>query len=225
MKIRYLYSHLNGLEFLLIHKRELWHEIVKAIESIDADAHKKFSKAKGRDGVEIYDQKKINIAFKDYLIPKGWEDHRQDYFFTPDEELARDTMSLPINEQKEMIERAGRTTFKGFNQTDFLKDGVAIEVQFGKYAFVAYDLFVKHMAFYIANDINVGIEILPTKAMQKKMDTGVSAYEKEVYNVYRSGRNTPAVPLIVIGIEPDTEEFDYQSEDSESYWEKNHQDF
>ncbi|MFC2492505.1 MAG: restriction endonuclease, partial [Campylobacter curvus] len=24
-----------------------------------------------------------------------------------------------------------------------------------------------------------------------------------VYNVYRQGRNTPAVPLVIIGIEPD----------------------
>ncbi|GGC96313.1 BglII/BstYI family type II restriction endonuclease [Enterococcus wangshanyuanii] len=221
MKIRYLYSHLNGLEFLLIHKPELWNEIVDAITSIEADRFKKLSKAKGRTGIEIYDQKQINKAFQNFLIPKGWKDHRQDYFFTPDEELARETMTMTIDEQKNMIEKNGRNAFKGFNQTDFLKDGVAIEVQFGKYAFVAYDLFVKHMAFYIANDINVGIEILPTKAMQLKMDSGVSAYEKEVYNVYRSGRNTPAVPLIVVGVEPDTKEFNYKSEDDNSFWEKN----
>ena len=33
-----------------------------------------------------------------------------------------------------------------YNQTDFVKDRVAVEVQFGKYAFVAHDLFVKHSA-------------------------------------------------------------------------------
>lgn len=36
-----------------------------------------------------------------------------------------------------------------YNQTDFVKDRIAIEVQFGKYSFVAYDLFVKHMAFCV----------------------------------------------------------------------------
>jgi hypothetical protein len=46
-------------------------------------------------------------------------------------------------------------------QTDFVKNRVAIEVQFGKYAFVAYDLFVKHLAFYIGNHIDEGIKILP----------------------------------------------------------------
>ena len=35
-----------------------------------------------------------------------------------------------------------------YNQTDFVKERVAVEVQFGKYAFVAHDLFVKHLSFY-----------------------------------------------------------------------------
>ena len=32
-----------------------------------------------------------------------------------------------------------------YNQTDFVKEKIAVEVQFGKYAFVAYDMFVKHI--------------------------------------------------------------------------------
>ncbi|WP_455453931.1 BglII/BstYI family type II restriction endonuclease [Streptococcus salivarius] len=222
MKIRYIYSHLNGLEFLLVHKRELWKEIEESIKSIDADKYKKVSKAKASNGKVIFDQKGINSAFKDYLLPKGWKDHKKCYYFTPDEELARETLSYSQEEQKSEIESRGRIAFQGYNQTDFLKDNIAVEVQFGKYSFVAYDLFVKHMAFYISNDIDVGIEILPTKALQTKMDVGVACYEKEVYNVYRAGRNTPAVPLVVIGIEPDTDEFDYVGEDPNSFWEQNH---
>lgn len=47
-------------------------------------------------------------------------------------------------EQKSEIEAAGYTPIFSYNQTDFVKDRVALEVQFGKYSFVAYDLFVKH---------------------------------------------------------------------------------
>lgn len=221
MKIRYVYSHLNGLEFLLTHKRELWDEIESAISSVDADKYIKKSKAKDKSGKKLYDQKAINSAFKEILTDPelGWKDYRQNYYFTPDEEVAREIMSMPRDEQKQILESKNRNAFSGYNQTDFLKENVAIELQFGKYAFVAYDLFVKHMAFYISNDIDVGIEILPTKAMQKNMDTGVSCYEKEVFNVYRSGRNTPAVPLIVIGIEPETDDYNYESQDPNSFWE------
>ena len=37
MKIVEKYSHLNGLEFLLVHKPELWKEIEKVIKTVDAE--------------------------------------------------------------------------------------------------------------------------------------------------------------------------------------------
>ena len=105
-------------------------------------------------------------------------------------------------EQKKEIEAVGETPIYSYNQTDFVKDRVAIEVQFGKYAFVAYDLFVKHLAFYVGDRIDVGIEILPMKSLQSQMSSGVAYYEGEFYNVIRQGRGVPAVPLVLIGIKP-----------------------
>jgi hypothetical protein len=104
-------------------------------------------------------------------------------------------------EQKREIE-AGEVPIFSYNQTDFVKDRVAIEVQFGKYSFVAYDLFVKHLAFYVGDQIDVGVEILPMKSLQSQMSSGVAYYEGEFYNVVRQGRGVPAVPLIIIGIAP-----------------------
>ena len=78
---------------------------------------------------------------------------------------------------------------------------MAIEIQFGKYSFVAYDLFVKHLAFYVSDQIDVGIEILPMKTLQSQMSSGVAYYEGELYNVIRQGRGMPAVPLVMLGIE------------------------
>ena len=85
--------------------------------------------------------------------------------------------------------------------SDFVKDRIAIEIQFGKYAFVAYDLFVKHMAFFVGDQIDVGIEILPMKEMQANMSSGIAYYEGELYNLLRQGRGTPAVPLVLIGLD------------------------
>jgi hypothetical protein len=62
---------------------------------------------------------------------------------------ARNNASKSADEQKAEIEAAGEKPIFSYNQTDFVKDRVAIEVQFGKYSFVAYDLFVKHLAFYV----------------------------------------------------------------------------
>jgi len=45
---------------------------------------------------------------------------------------------MPAKKQKEEIEAAGESPIYSYNQTDFVKERVEIEVQFGKYSFVAY---------------------------------------------------------------------------------------
>lgn len=112
-------------------------------------------------------------------------------------------MHLPPAEQKAEITATGRSAIPSFNQTDFVKNRVAVEVQFGKYSFVAFDLFVKHMAFYVSDKIDVGVEILAMKEMQTHMSSGPCYYERELYNLIREGRGVPAVPLILVGVAPD----------------------
>ena len=111
-------------------------------------------------------------------------------------------MSLRLEDQKKEIEAAGHSPIFSYNQTDFVKDRIAVEVQLGKYSFVAYDLFVKHMAFFVNDVIDLGVEILPMKELQAQMSSGPGYYEGELYNLIRQGRGIPAVPLIIIGIAP-----------------------
>ena len=79
---------------------------------------------------------------------------------------------------------------------------MAIEIQFGKYAFVAHDLFVKHLSFYVAEIIDVGIEILPMKELEREMSSGVPYFERDLMNVVRQGRGVPSVPLVLVGVAP-----------------------
>ena len=203
MKIVEKYSHLNGLEFLLVHKPELWLEIESVIYSIDAEKCKtKISKEKTKSGKLLYSPIDMNAIFKEKLYELKWEESRVSYWVTKDERLIRKTIAMHPDMQKQEIEKQNETAIFSYNQTDFVKNRVAIEVQFGKYSFVAYDLFVKHLAFYVGDKIDVGIEILPMKSLQSEMSSGVSYYEGELYNVVRQGRGVPAVPLIIIGIEP-----------------------
>ena len=202
MKIAETYSHLNGLEFLIVHKPTLWKEIQAVIAAVDARKCKtKVSKEKTMKGALLYSPIDMNAAFKNNLRSKKWGESRVSYWVTRSEKLIRKTLAMPAKEQKEEIEAAGETPIFSYNQTDFVKDRVAVEVQFGKYSFVAYDLFVKHLAFYVRDQIDVGIEILPMKSLQSQMSSGVAYYEGEFYNVVRQGRGVPSVPLVIIGIE------------------------
>ncbi len=203
MKIVEKYSHLNGFEFLLVHKPDLWKEIELVISEIDAETCKtKVSKEKTKKGQLLYSPIDMNNSFKDKLTVLAWTESRVSYWVTKNEKLIRKTLTMSSADQKTEIENSGESPIYSYNQTDFVKNRVAIEVQFGKYSFVAYDLFVKHLAFYIGDQIDVGIEILPMKSLQSQMSSGVSYYEGELYNVVRQGRGVPAVPLVIVGIEP-----------------------
>ena len=204
MKIAQSYSHLNGEEYLIVHHNKLYKEIKDVISSIKkSDLSYKASKDSTKIGQQMIDQKHLNKLFESKFNAFGWKESRYQYFITLDRELMGQSILLPHEEQKEFLtKKGGEEPIKSYKQTDFVKDKIAVEVQFGKYSFVAFDLFVKHMLFYSGGIINVGIEILPTKNMQKEMDTGVAYFEGEVYNVMRQGRNSPPVPLLVLGIEP-----------------------
>jgi hypothetical protein len=197
------YSHLNGLEFLLVHKPKLWKEITSVIRGLDADScHTKVSKEKRTKDKILYSPIDMNSALRAAFETHKWDEQRTSYWVTSDAQLIRKTMHLSAAQQKAEIESAGLTPIFSYNQTDFVKDRVAVEVQFGKYSFVAYDLFVKHMAFFVGDVIDVGIEILPMKELQEEMSSGVAYYEGELYNLIREGRGVPAVPLVLIGIAP-----------------------
>lgn len=203
MKIAQTYSHLNGVEFLMVHKPKLWTEIKQVISRVDAPACKtKISKEKTMPGKLLYSPIAMNAEFKKLLRIRHWKESRVSYWVTKSEKLIRKTLTMSAKEQKREIEAAGETPIFSYNQTDFVKDRVAVEVQFGKYSFVAYDLFVKHLAFYVGDQIDVGIEILPMKSLQAQMSSGVPYFEGEFYNVIRQGRGVPAVPLVLLGIEP-----------------------
>ena len=161
MKIAETYSHLNGLEFLLVHKQILWQEIQSVIADVDAnECRTKVSREKTKKGRLLFSPVDMNAAFKRLLREKSWDESRVSYWVTRSERLIRKTLTMPASEQKQEIETAGEIPIFSYDQTDFVKDRVAIEVQFGKYAFVAYDLFVKHLAFYVGDRIDVGVEIL-----------------------------------------------------------------
>ena len=204
MRHDYIYNHLNAEEFLIVKRSAQWQQILDAIESIDANQFLKISNDKTRRGEVLYNQVAINDEFKRILGSSGWNEMKTEYYVTGDISTSKDIVREKDAEvQKRTIEERGHTAFSTYNQVDFVKDRIAVEVQFGKYFSVAYDLHVKHTFFFLRDEIDVGIEIIPTHAMMRRMDTGVSWFENEVTNVIREGRNNPSVPIVIIGIEPE----------------------
>jgi len=203
MKIAEIYSHLNGEEYLIVHHKSLYNEINKVINDVNANAlMTKISKEKTMRGKMLYNPIALNKTFNEKFRKLSWNETRYKYYVTTDRKYMEEMLTLSYQEQKEFLISKGITSpISSYKQTDFVKNRIAVEVQFGKYAFVAFDLFVKHLLFYSGGIINVGVEILPIKKMQLNMSSGAAYYEGAVYNILRHGRSDPPIPLLIIGIE------------------------
>lgn len=203
MKIAKVYSHNSGIEWIEKHRPQLWNEVRRVIRGVDAAKHRtKISKEKTMRGKRLLAPKALNAAFYDSLTELGWEDKRVNFATCDDDRLLRKILHLPFKEQVQAIQAEGKTPIKSYSQTDFVKDSVHVEVQFGKYSFFAHDLFVKHTTFWVSGVINIGIEILPMKSMQAGMSSGPGYYELALHQLVSQSRGTPPVQLIMVGVTP-----------------------
>lgn len=203
MRVTDQYSHLNGLEYLMVHHERTLDEIYEVIDSVDASTHlTKESKEKTMMGKMLYNPTSLNKDFKDRFEALDWHSTTRSFFVSTDPNIVKQLEPLDYQEQREFLLSEGLPLHRSFNQTDFVKNKIAVEVQLGKYFAVTYDLFVKHLSFYTGQIIDVGIEIVPMKSMQQEMSSGPPWFEKEVHNVLRHGRTNPPVPLLIMGIEP-----------------------
>ena len=181
MRVVYEYSHLGGSEILQVRFPQCLLDIDEIIAQVVA-RRTKISEEKTMRGRALYSPKDMNRQFKEAFGGRGYVELR-DYY----------TITIPESDV------AIRGAFK---QIDFVKGKVLVEVQFGKYAFMFYDM-AKFQYFFNENKAEVGVEIVPCHGLQKQMSSGVSYGEQLVYDIERLKRHFPAVPVKVILIDAD----------------------
>ena len=83
MKIAQKYSHLNGEEYLIVHHKKLYDEILKVIKNIDANKFiTKKSKEKTMKGKMLFSPIEINKEFNKKFNAKGWNESRYQYYIS-----------------------------------------------------------------------------------------------------------------------------------------------
>ncbi len=181
MRIVYEYSHLGGSEILQCRFPEINQEIYDVIDAVIPQRIKK-SKEKTMMGKMLYDPSDMNNQFLTQFRNRGFTELRDHYTITiPNSDLA----------------------IKGaYKQVDFAKNKVLVEVQFGKYAFMFYDL-AKFQYFFNESHADLGVEIVPCHTLQKEMSSGVSYGEQLIYDIERLRRHFPAVSVKVILLDVD----------------------
>src|SRR5665213_3163755 len=161
VKIAGVYSFNGGTEAVTHLYPDLLTEVNEAIKIVDASQHKtKKSTEKTMMGQMLFSPKSLNKAFKKAFGDRGWRSIR-----VPCE--------YPTNYYAKGYQ-ARRMNKGAFREMDFVKSKLGIEVQFGKYAFMVYNVCAKMTIFHKLGHIDHGLEIVPVKAFAEEMSSGVS---------------------------------------------------
>ena len=166
-------------------------EIEAAINAIDSSLYKtKESTEKTMMGKMLFSPTEINKAFKRELGQTGWSNHKVNCDYVHGEYL---NGYIP----------AKASHVKPFRDMDFVKPGtkLGIELQFGKYAFMVYNVCAKMTIFSNMGLIDTGIEIVPVKNFADEMSTGVSYFEQFAWDLQHRGTSNIDIPVLILGID------------------------
>ena len=77
MRMAAHYSHLNGLEYLLVHQPVLWDQIQSVVSDIDAESCRtKISEEKTKRGRRLYSPIAMNNEFSNRFTSQDWDSSR-----------------------------------------------------------------------------------------------------------------------------------------------------
>jgi len=187
MIIAGIYSFNQGQEIIESNYAAELTEVKQVIAAVKSEQHKtKTSREKTMPGKKLYSPRSLNEAFKAEFEARQWQKHREMCEY-PDRYYTSGYIPSVLS--------------KGaFREMDFVKNHVGVEVQFGKYAFMVYNVCAKMTIFHNMGVIDVGIEIVPLKAFADDMSSGVSYFEQFVWDLEHRGIADIDIPVLILGM-------------------------
>jgi len=182
MKIVNTYSFKNGENFIKEKHPIEFADVLKSIEMLDATSClTKESREKTMKGKLLFSPRDMNDFIKTLLHKKDW--------------------TRKANGKKKKYSEPRHAFGHGrFREMDGIKNRVGLEIQFGKYAFMGYDIFSKMIIFKNLGYIECGIEIVPGQELVRQMSTGVSSFEQLLVDLDNRGESNIDIPVLVLGI-------------------------
>jgi hypothetical protein len=137
-------------------------------------------------GKMLYNPRALNSAMKHEFANMGWMNYRVECEYSTDYYT------------EEYLSTGKQIT--AYREMDFIKNRLGVEVQFGKYAFMVYNVCAKMTIFHNLGMIDAGVEIVPVKEFAKVMSTGVSYFEQFVWDLQQRGVADIDIPVLILGI-------------------------
>lgn len=192
MRIVATYSFKGGEEIINRDFRQQLAVIERVIAGVNAqDCKNKTSQEHTNAGTVLYSPPCLNTQFELLFNKCGWESASISCEYKYGNFLA------------DYIAPTSHRRSTPYREIDFISPGakLGVEVQFGKYAFMAYDICAKMPIFNKADIIDVGVEIVPTKHLVEEMSTGVSYFEQIAWDLEKRGPSDVDIPVLVLGVD------------------------
>ncbi len=191
MRIVGIYSFKDGLKTITSQYALEYKDVQQVISAIDSLSCKtKTSREKTMQGKNLYSPLALNKGFKTEFNLLGWKKHKVYCEYSQNYYVSGFTSTSLLGNNRQ----------KPYREIDFVKNKVGVEVQFGKYAFMAYNVCAKMTIFHNIGIIDVGIEIVPVKEFAEQMSTGVSYFEQIVWDLEHRGSSEIDIPVVILGI-------------------------
>jgi hypothetical protein len=188
MKIAGEYSFNGGKEFIETNYPSLLAEVKTVISNVNAQRCKtKESKELTMPGKVLFSPPMLNGEFDKYFAAYHWRKLRVQCKY-PTKYYTIDYKPKNLNKN-------------AYREMDFLKEKLGVEVQFGKYSFMVYNVCAKMTIFKNLGHINAGIEIVPIKKLAEEMSTGVSYFEQFVWDLEARGVSNIDIPVLIFGVD------------------------
>jgi hypothetical protein len=185
LRIAGIYSHAGAEQII----QDRWQSQLNAIQEIiglinaercrlKAPQHNEVARAVRRGITHFFSPPHLNSLFDYYLHQRGWDIKPRIYTGDADRE-------------------------GGFREMDAIQYRLGLELQFGKYSFLTYDIIAKMVIFRNCDLIDCGVEICLMSSMLPHMSSGIGAFEQVVWDLRTRGTCDADIPVLVLGIESD----------------------
>jgi len=182
------FSFKNGEERVEKNYPTLLKEIKAVISAVSAEKHRtKKSKEKTMLGKMLFDPTALNETIKTDFFARRWKAVKVPCEY-PTKYYAPDYIPKALNRG-------------AFREMDFVKKKLGVEVQFGKYSFMVYNVCAKMTIFRNLGHIDTGVEVVPIKKFADEMSTGVSYFEQFVWDLEKRGVADIDIPVLILGID------------------------
>jgi hypothetical protein len=183
---------------------EFMPNLERAVATMDfSKCFDKVSSEKTKKGKKVLSPIIMNQHFVSELEPLGYRELSSDNFYPETFADAKRLRDVPHLEREEFLAREAIPHTCGSIEGDFSRNGLLLEVQFGKYPFVDWDI-DKSIEFFKRRRLKGGCVLVPMRSTQALMSTGPANWQTAM-GMFAEKRldETLDFPFALIGLETD----------------------